>query len=760
MEIIYGKTPSIDEYKSIMQIASSLGISTDTARLLYCRNINTVEKAKAFLNPGKKGFLDPFMLSGMRLAVERITQARTENQSVLIFGDYDADGVCATTVLYNALNMFGITARTVIPERVDGYGLNLDIITTLHTEKPIDLIITVDCGISDAETINLLKEKGIDVIVTDHHEPPETLPDCIRINPKIKDQAYPFDSLAGAGVAYKLGKALIGDKADLLLDYVALATVADSMDLIGENRDIVAEGLKLLNGKHVRPEFKYLIGDVKKPVTAQTLAYAVAPRINAGGRMGDAKTSLKLFLSNTESEKYDYAVKLNEYNISRQIECDNIYKSAKEKIKQDGGFLDEVILVGDDTWQTGFVGIVASRLVEEFSRPVIVFAGYGEYLKGSARSVDGINIFQAINACKDLLVGFGGHAQAAGVTVEKTQFENLKKALNTYVKTNYGKLDVAKKISVEWEVDKPFSLNFAREIELLEPFGVGNKKPLFATEVGAVKAMPLKFGSPHYSFKTNALEILDFNAENEVEVLSLEIPKKVVFEINLSTYNNNEYLKGYLKAVVPNYQDLTSLKYSVFQNELKKSLDGRLYSVEQTTDVSILSGDGYGTLYLASNVTTLSKYPELSNLPISIYTLASKNFSDAVVVSATEIPEGYGRVVYLDKPLSYLKTNAKIYRFTGRETDCYLDSLSVDREDFKEVYTALLTLVDKEYRSSAWAFNRYQPMENGYMFVFGAEVFLELGIFFVKDGILRCDCKIKNALTNSKLYSKICIAKV
>lgn len=759
MEIIYGKTPSIDGYKEIMQISLSLGVSNDTAKLLYCRNIDTVEKARAFLNPGKHGFINPFLLSDMSRAVERIALAKSLNENVLIFGDYDADGVCATTVLYNALKMFGITARTAIPERVDGYGLNLDIITELHTQNRIDLIITVDCGISDKDTITKLNEMGIDVIVTDHHEPPETLPDCIKINPKLKDQDYPFDSLAGAGVAYKLGYALVGDRADALLDYVALATVADSMELIGENRDIVFEGLKLFNTKNVRPEFKYLLGEGKKTVTAQTLAYAIAPRINAGGRMGDANTSLRLFLSKTETEKYDLAVKLNEYNIARQVECDNIYKTAKEKIKADGGLFDDVILVGDDSWQTGFVGIVASRLVEEFARPVIVFAGHGEYLKGSARSVDEINIFQAINDSKDLLVGFGGHSQAAGVTVEKTQFENFKKSLNDYVKTHYGKLDVTKKIAVEWDMDKPFPIRFARELELLEPFGVGNRKPLFSTEIGAVKSTPLKLGSPHYSFKTDVLEILNFNGENDVGVLSLDIPKKVVFETNLSTFNNHEYLKGYLKAIVPNYSDLSSLKYYVFQNELKKLAVGTFKKPVQSSDINLLSGGGYGTLYLASSVTTLSKYPELSRLPLSVYQVADKTYSDSVLISADYIPDGYEKVVYLDSPLSYFETDAKTFSFTGRGTENYLDYLSTDREEFKEIYSAMLSLVGKEYRSSAWAYEKYKPMDNGYVFVFGAEVFIELGIFFVKDGLIRHDCKIKNALTNSKLYSKIYMTK-
>lgn len=756
MKVLYGKVPTAEDYKTIMTISSECGVSTDTARLLFCRNIDAVEKAKVFLNPGKHAFKDPFLLSGMCEAVDRIRTARDNGERVLIFGDYDADGVCATTVLYNSLKMFGIVADTVIPERDDGYGLNESIISELHAINPIGLIITVDCGISDAEKISTLKAYGIDIIVTDHHEPPEILPDCIKINPKLDGQAYPFDGLCGAGVAYKLGVALIGDRADSLLDYVALATVADSMELNGENRDIVYEGLKLFNGNRVRSEFKYLIGDGTKQVTAQTLAYAVAPRINAGGRMGDASTSLKLFLTTDENEKYNLAVKLNEYNIARQVECDNIYRQAKEKIKLEGALADDIILVYDHNWRTGFVGIVASRLAEEFARPVIVFAGHGEYLKGSARSIDGLNIFEAINSAKDILVGFGGHSQAAGVTVETANFETLKKLLNAYVKEYYGKLDVTKKIYAEWNINEPFPMRFARELELLEPFGVGNRKPLFTTEIGETNVSPLKKDSPHYTFKTKTMEMLDFNGEKDLSVLELPVSKKIVFEPNLSVFNKREYLKGYVKAVVPDYSDISVLKYRIFENELKK-LKSDTYSEPLPATDADLQSAGYCTLFAASDAENIKLYPDL-NLPVSVFEPEGKDLSDCIVISPSRIPDGYSKVVYLDKPLCAVGDNCVC--FNGVSGYNMIDDISTDRSDFAAMFSVMRSLCGKEYRGSAWAYEKYLPDVDGFMFVFAAEVFLELGIFYVKDGVLRQDVKIKNALTNSKVYSKICLIKV
>ena len=237
MEIIYGRKLTEQEEILCQQIAFECNILKDTARLLLYRNIDSVEKAKAFLSPGKRGFNNPFLLSDMEDAVNRIYKAKNCLENVLIFGDYDADGICATAVLYNCLQKMGIKVSAVIPEREEGYGLNTEKIRVLNDLEKIDLLITVDCGISDGEKIEEIKAFGIDVIVTDHHETPPILPDCIKINPKIPGQRYPFTGLCGAGVAYKLAKALIGDEADEFLDFTALATVADSMELIDENRD-------------------------------------------------------------------------------------------------------------------------------------------------------------------------------------------------------------------------------------------------------------------------------------------------------------------------------------------------------------------------------------------------------------------------------------------------------------------------------------------------------------------------------------------
>lgn len=756
MKIVYGNQLNSAQIQTVNEIASNCGVMFDTARLLFYRKQDTIAKAKHFLNPNKSGFHNPLLLKDMDKALERINKAKFFNQNVLIFGDYDADGVCATTILYNCLKDFGIENVTAfVPERENGYGLSVETIKGFLTNKNIDLLITVDCGISDFEVIEEIKALGIDVIVTDHHEPPEILPNCIKINPKIAGQDYPFDALCGAGVAYKLGYALLGEKADDYLDFVALATVADSMDLIDENRDIVAEGLKLFNNpKKMRLCMKYLIGENAKAITSQTLAYAVAPRVNAGGRMGDANCALQLFIEKNPNVIFDLAVKLNAYNTERQVVCDEIYRGAKEKIQKYALHKRSAILVKDQNWQAGVIGIVSARLVEEYGKPVIVFAGQGDYLKGSARSVDAINIHDAITANKDYLIGFGGHFQAAGVSISEENFIAFDKAINKYIKEQYADVDTTQKLYVEWEINDKFSLNFAREISLLEPFGVGNKSPLFATAVKNIESLPLKENSPHYSFKTKAIDMLDFNGQKDVMPLSLDIDKKVVFETNLSTFRGKEYLKGYVKAVCVDYNDMSNLTLNAFDAQLDTLLkeEGEFEFIDKS---QIENKNGYGTLFVITDEKNLKNYSQLNALNRSFIKTESKNCANEIVYAPIEIADGYERVIYLDKPYLVQKTSARNYVVKDYIGYQLIDKISTDRSVFAQIFTRLTTLKNMQVNSLVDFTKTYSNNFDKEQFLFALKVFIELGIFSIKNNVLYYDEKIKNTLTNSKLYSKI-----
>ena len=756
MKIIYGQTLNSEQNLIVNNVANQCGILFDTARLLFYRGIDTVEKAKSFLSPGKHGFIDPFKLNGMKEAVERIELAKQNNQSVLIFGDYDADGICATTVLYFCLKEYGIDAQFTVPEREEGYGINVDKVCSFG-EKKVDLLITVDCGISDYDKIEQLKNMGVDVIVTDHHEPPVVLPKTICINPKIAGQNYGFTELCGAGVAYKLGRALIGETADKYLDFVCLATVADSMELTGENRDITVEGFKLFNDKNkLRKPFKLLLGDNNRDINSQTLSYSIAPRVNAGGRMGDAAAALRLFTQTDENKMFDLAAKLCEYNVARQMECDKIYTQAKEKILQQNLTEKDVILVADDGWKAGFIGIVAAKLVEEFNRPVIVFAGHDGCFKGSARSVEGVNIHDAITAAQHLLVAFGGHSQAAGVSVSKENFEKLDLAINEYVKNNCIKIDITQKVYVEWELTEPVSERFAKEIELLEPFGVGNRRPIFSVTVGTVNSLPLKSDSPHYSFKTNVIEMLEFNGEKHVLPLSLPVDKKVIFEVNLSNYKGRESIKGYVKNVCAEYGDFSKVDLHIFHNEIIKLLEdfsGQVCDADRGQFAS-----SKRTLYALTNASNLKEYPELSNLPVSLFTPSGN--STEIVVSPKFILDLYERVIYLDKPPQFINTSVKSYAFNNLVGYKFFDGLDTDRGEFARIFSKLVALSGSTFKDSVSFAKSYFNEDELYQVIFVIEVFKELNIFTAEKGRLVYHSKIKNALTNSKIYSKIYSLKV
>lgn len=759
MEVIYGKQLTEQENLQVIEIAKECDILYDTAKLLFYREIDTIEKVKRFLSPSKSRFYNPFLLSGMHDAVNRIEKAKNENQNVVVFGDYDADGVCACAILRCALTEYGIkNLRIIVPERVDGYGLNVLTVENADKEEKIDLLITVDCGVSDYQKIEQIKELGIDVIVTDHHEPPEVLPDCVTINPKLVGEPYPFSGLCGAGVAYKLANALLGDKADEYLDLVAIATVADSMELIDENRDIVWAGLKILNNpKTLRLPIKYLLGDNAKTITAQTISYSIAPRINAGGRMGDAKCALQLLTETNPNKAYDLSVKLNGYNVARQVECDKIYLDAKERIKKYSLYKKSVILVKDKTWGTGFTGIVAAKLVEEFSRPVIVFAGQEENLKGSARSIDGVNIHEAISSCKDLLVGFGGHSQAAGVAVTEENFVVFDKALNEHISKVYGSLKTERKAYAEWEINEPISERFAHEINKLEPFGVGNKRPVFSTLINSVVSTPLHFGGAHYSFNTKAVEMLDFNGEGHVKTLSLPIEKRVLFEINVSTYKGRESIKGFVRSIHPDYGDFSSLKLHILNNEIDKLLlDGA-----KSSEISSLSNvtQGIGTLYVITDPKNLIYYKEKLTLPIYLFEPEQKNYSDCIVVSPKCIPDGYENVIYLDKPMQVMQSKTKNLVVEGHFNNALIERLSVERNDFAQIFAMLKSLNRKEFKNEISFTLKYSDEENAENFLFSLKVFMELKIFYVKNEIFYFDEKVKNALTNSKVYSKIVLLK-
>lgn len=754
-----------------LNIISSLAYRTDMTenitRILFARGVDTPEKINRFMRPSKENFLDPFLMRGMREAVEMLKIARAEEKTVAVFGDYDADGVCALAILYHALIEFGIEPHIYVPERSDGYGLSEEAVDKVFEDCQPELFITVDCGISCAKEAQYIYELGADVIITDHHELPEVLPDCVVVNPKLQDD-YPYDNLCGAGVAFKLASALIGESAYKLLDFATLATVADSVPLLGENRDIVTEGLKLFNHKP-RACFTALLGKTYDEITAQTLAFIIAPRINAAGRMGDARSAFDLFIEEDDYAVTELATKLCAYNLERQKCCDELYVSAKEKLKSKGAY-GRVIMLSDEQWNSGFVGIVAARIAEEYNRPTLLFVKNGNMLKGSARSIESVNIFTALKNCSAYIEEFGGHAQAAGINITEENFDRLERALNEEIEKNYQAEDFEQRVYVSEFIDAPFSEKFAHELEKMEPYGVGHRKPLFALRAGACAAKPVKFESPHISVRSEYIDLMYFSGVKHLKIIQSDVQKSFVFEINVSHFKGREYIKGFIRDVVYDamtgkdgdidgfYVNLMQLKkeYPVTSQGLPMSEIKRILAEEQ-------AACPYGLCLVASERSTLSHYPELKDFGVDLFYPATRDLSNSVVLCPTGKTDfsGYRKVVYLDTPASFsipTLSNKRVY--FNKELCGYKTLLALDtrREFLLEVYAAI-----KRQALTLHGDNSLEVAKNtdgmGFALpqaVFALCVFEELGLIGLENGSVTVYRGARADLRSSELYNKVC----
>ena len=752
----------------ISQLAMATGLTEQTLRILYARGIDTEQKIRQFMRASKDNFLSPFLMKGMKEAVEMITQARDEGKTVAVFGDYDADGICASTIMYHALRAFGIDAHVYIPERTDGYGLSIDFIDRIFEECNPELFITVDCGISNAKEAQYIYELGSDVIVTDHHELPEILPDCVVINPKLQDD-YPYDNLCGAGVAFKVACALLGEKAYAYLDFAALATVADSVPLVGENRDIVTEGLALMN-KHLRPCFAGLIGKTYDGITAQTLAFTLAPRINAAGRMGDAMAAFQLFTVEKDADIYDLCVKLCAYNGERQKCCDELYASAKRKLLEKGAY-GNVIMLSDESWNAGFIGIVAARISEEYNRPTLLFVHNGDMLKGSARSIDCINIFTALKNCSQYIEEFGGHAQAAGVNVRQDNFDALEKALNEEIGNTYSREDFEQTIAISAEITEPVSEKFAKELMALEPYGVGNRRPLFSISMGACTARTLKNGSPHLSIKNDYIELTYFSGAKNLQIIQSDVRKQMVFEITVSRFKNKEYVKGLVRDLL--YDGRTGRKTSerIFSNMMQRlSLPSVPFACEEKTTAQVQEiiaekrkQCAYGLCLIASDRRTLRFYQELEAFNCDLFYPSSRDVSNALIVSPAPDADlsGFRDFIFLDTPSDFHLPFLRDRNVLVNGDICgykMLESLNTSRAYMLDIFALLRREVNSLYGNNV---EEIAALMDGFGFspmqlIFALTVFGQLGLVAFIDGKLTIYRGVKAELTDSSVYNKVC----
>jgi single-stranded-DNA-specific exonuclease len=495
-----------DEF-SVQVLADSLNISEILARLLVLRNISNFNDARQFFRPSLDFLHDPFLMDQMERATTRVIQALTENQKVCIYGDYDVDGTCSTSLLYMFLKELGANVEFYIPKRLEeGYGLSASAIDVVRS-KGTDLMITVDCGITAIEETEHANSQGMDVIICDHHQPKEELPKAIAVLDPLKPGCnYPFKYLSGAGVAFKLAQGVcerIG-KRDLplkYLDLVALAGAADIVPLTDENRILVNEGLNQINS-NPRSAIKALIeksGLYPGQLNSGQVVFTIAPRINAVGRLGDAERAVNLLITNSDKEAIELAEILESENYERRkIDVDTFDEACKQ-VEDTIDLQNELaIVLHNENWHPGVIGIVASRLVEKYYRPTVLLATMDGVAKGSARSISNFNIYEALQKCEDHLIHFGGHQAAAGLAMEVSKVEKFRGKFNAIVKESVTEENLFPELAIDSKIKfSEITPKFLRILDQFAPFGPGNLRPVFLTENVQVSNTPRVVGNNH-----------------------------------------------------------------------------------------------------------------------------------------------------------------------------------------------------------------------------------------------------------------------
>ena len=470
----------------VQKIAKEHNISELLSAILVNRNITDKKDIDVFLNPTRKDFHNPYLMPDMEQAVDRILMAIDKKEKVIIYGDYDVDGITSITVIKKFLKERGLDVGYYIPNRLDeGYGLNKEAIEKIANEG-YTLIITVDCGISGIEEIKYAYEKGMEVIVTDHHEPLEELPKCVAvIDCKRKDNKYPFKNLAGCGVVFKLTQA-ISQKLNLdekeylkYLDIVCVGTISDIVPLVDENRVIAKLGLKLVEQTR-NPGLKaLLVASGYKEVNSNTVSFGIAPRINACGRMGKEEEALKLFLTENIVEAGNITDKLNKYNRERQEIEKRIFEEALSKIEKQHLDQNNVIVVGSENWHHGVIGIVASKITELYFKPSILICFEGSEGKGSGRSIPGFDLHEALCESSEYLEKYGGHEMAVGLSLKKENFQKFADKFEEIAKKAHTE-EIESVINIDEEITlKDVNIETVESLKALEPFGEANKLPVF-----------------------------------------------------------------------------------------------------------------------------------------------------------------------------------------------------------------------------------------------------------------------------------------
>jgi single-stranded-DNA-specific exonuclease len=497
--------PKLDD--QIHRLASELNISFETAQILFNRNIKTKQEAQKFLFSDLKDLNDPYQMEGMERAVERIERAIRDKEKMLVFGDYDVDGILSVVILMKAVESLGGSIEYFIPDRLeDGYGIKSKHIEMV-VQRKVDLVISVDCGIKAVDFTQKAAAYGVDVIITDHHQPGPEIPKAVAVlNPSLSGSSYPDKNLAGVGVAFKLIQALMErrNRREVLSHYlklVSIGTIADVVQLRGENRIFVRyglQGLKEVSNKGLK-NLLSICGLEVGDVTAGDVGFRIAPRLNAAGRLGKAALSVDLFRVKDQAESREIALQLNALNSMRQKAEMKILDQAVEKIEKENLHRKyKLLILGSEHWHKGIIGIVASRLKEMYYRPVLLFSYKDGRAFGSGRSIYEFSLIDCLRNSSRFCISYGGHHLAVGCEIKDKDFDDFRRDINNYADLKIDESLLKRKIKLDAKIDfSHITESFMKEIDYLKPYGVGNPKPVFLSEKVYIASDPLVLKGKH-----------------------------------------------------------------------------------------------------------------------------------------------------------------------------------------------------------------------------------------------------------------------
>ena len=704
-------SPQVED-ADFTKIAKSAGLSSEVACLLFQRGIKDESSLKKFLDPSLEDLHDPYLLHDMEKAVKRIRQAIERGELILVYGDYDADGMTSASIVKESLEQLGAECLIYLPNRfTDGYGPNASVYKYFIEQQGVSLIVTVDNGVTGHEAIDLAQSMGVDVIVTDHHSMPEVLPDAYAIvHPEHQEADYPFKHLAGCGVAFKLACALLEEVQVELLDLVAIGTIADMVSLTDENRVMVQYGLEVLRNTQRLglQELFEVAGIFSGDISEETVGFQLAPRLNALGRLDDPNPAIDLLTGFDDEEVHEIALMIQEKNEERKEIVQAIYEEAKSLVDPN----KSVQVLAKEGWNPGVLGIVAGRLLEELGQTVIVLNIEDGRAKGSARSIEAVDIFEALDPHRELFIAFGGHAGAAGMTLEAEQLDALSEILETYVKDKGIDAKGKSQLYLDEELDlENLNLDTVKSFERLAPFGMDNQKPIFYIRDFQVEnARSMGAGDSHLKLKiskgTANFEVVAFGQGAKATEFAQTKQLELAVTLSVNQWNGQ-----------------TTLQLMM----VDARVDGvQLFNIRSK---SAALPDGVPVLDFSGEL------PDISSSPAVVV----KNLPEDIRILKDIFQEHDFSAVYFKNDIE------KPYYLTGYGT----------REQFAKLYKTIYQFPEFDIRFKLKDLSAYLKIEQ-ILLVKMIQIFEELGFVIIENGVMKVNKDAaKRDIAESQIYQNL-----